>query len=69
MKELLTERQAAEYLGYVPTTLNAARSRGILGGVPGPKFIRLGKTIRYRKASLDEWIEQSPEQIKTTEAV
>ena len=51
---LLTERQAADYLGVRPQTLALWRMtlRHDLG------FIRVGTSIRYRARDLEQWLEQ-----------
>jgi len=48
----LDSDQAAQYIGLKRTTLEAWRCRG-----GGPKFAKLGRAVRYRKADLDDWIE------------
>ena len=48
----LDSDQAAEYLGLKRTTLEAWRCRG-----GGPRFVKLGRAVRYRQTDLDEWIE------------
>lgn len=58
-KPLLTERQAAEFLQLSPATLSTWRSRRgrvARDGKQGPPFLRLGRSIRYRRADLDAWI-------------
>jgi excisionase family DNA binding protein len=49
---LLTEAQAAAYLGVKPTSLLVWRSTGA-HRIP---FVRVGRLIRYRQADLDAWI-------------
>lgn len=51
---ILTEQQAAEYLGLSPKTLQARRhfSRP-------PRYIKLGRSIRYRLADLDSFITEN----------
>jgi len=50
---LLTERQAADFLGVTARCLQAWRYRG-----GGPKFVRISsRCIRYRQSDLREWIE------------
>lgn len=39
---------AAEYLGLSPATLTTWRCRG-----GGPRFCRMGRAVRYRRADLD----------------
>jgi len=48
----LNTRQAAEFLGMQPQTLDAWRCRGC-----GPRFVKLGRAVRYRRADLDAWVE------------
>lgn len=51
---LLTEREAATYLGMSVRTLQDRRVRG--GGCP---YIKLGMSVRYRRTDLDAWIESN----------
>ncbi len=51
-KRFLNSEEAADYLGLQRTTLEAWRCRG-----GGPRFVKLGRAVRYRQADLDEWIE------------
>jgi excisionase family DNA binding protein len=57
MKELLTEQEAAEYLGMHTNTLLKMRKPGI-NKRPLP-YVRInGKTIRYRKSEIDKFLEE-----------
>ncbi len=49
---LLTRRQAAEFLGLKPQTLEVWAAKRT-----GPPFVRVGGVVRYRQSDLDEWIE------------
>lgn len=49
---LLTEREAAEFLAVSPATLNAWRTRR-----QGPRYIKLGRAVRYQQADLAAWLE------------
>lgn len=49
---LLTEIQAAELLNLSTRTLQAWRIKG-----GGPRFLKLGRAIRYRIADLNTWLE------------
>lgn len=49
---LLTEIQAAELLNLSTRTLQAWRIKG-----GGPRFLKLGRAIRYRQADLNGWLE------------
>jgi excisionase family DNA binding protein len=53
--EHMTREQAAEYLNISVDALAMHAYRG-----SGPPYVRLGhRTIRYRKADLDQWLEDS----------
>jgi predicted DNA-binding transcriptional regulator AlpA len=50
---LLSDKQAAQFLGLKQGTLISWRVRGV-----GPPFYRLGgKLIYYRESDLREWVE------------
>ena len=51
-RHLLNTPEAAEYLDLQPCTLETWRSRG-----GGPKFLKLGRAVRYRLTDLDDFIE------------
>ena len=51
MPEMFTPAEAAEYVRYPEETLRRWRSLGI-----GPKFVKAGRHVRYRKVSLDRWL-------------
>lgn len=51
MSELLDTKSAAAYVALSPVTLNRYRVTG-----EGAKFVKLGKSVRYRRADLDDWI-------------
>lgn len=50
--ELLNEDQAAELITMRPQTLAVWRMKGI-----GPKFMRVGRLVRYRKSDLLAWLD------------
>jgi len=49
---LLKPEEAGEYLGFTPGWLAKLRMRG----GDGPRFIKLGRKVRYERSALDEWI-------------
>jgi predicted DNA-binding transcriptional regulator AlpA len=51
MLPLLTQRQAAAALCLSERTLERFRVSGF-----GPRFLRLGKSIRYRPADVERWL-------------
>ena len=48
---ILTTPQAARYLGLAVSTLNKWRCFG-----DGPKFLKLGRAVRYRQEDLDAFL-------------
>lgn len=44
--------EAAHYLGLQKTTLEAWRCRG-----GGPRYVKLGRAVRYRLSDLDAWLD------------
>ena len=53
---LMTSKEAAEYLRYSEYTLRRARVSKYLAGVAAPPYHKIGRTVRYKKEELDEWI-------------
>ena len=51
-QSLMTERQASAYLAVAVKTLQGWRWRG-----EGPRFLKLGRAVRYRRAELEAFIE------------
>ncbi|MEL6568289.1 MAG: helix-turn-helix domain-containing protein [Pseudomonadota bacterium] len=49
----LTVVEAASYLGLAVSTLNKWRTYG-----GGPRFMRLGRAIRYRQSELDNYLSE-----------
>ncbi len=48
-----TTEQAAEYVGLSSNTLNRWRYTG-----DGPRYLKLGRAVRYRQADLDAWLDE-----------
>ncbi len=54
LQQTLTPIQAAKYLGISEAVLRLWRSEG-----KGPRHFKAGeKLVRYRRADLDQWIEE-----------
>jgi excisionase family DNA binding protein len=51
-EKLLTVRDVAEYLGVPLATVYGWRSRGV-----GPVGIRVGKHVRFRRSSVEAFLE------------
>jgi excisionase family DNA binding protein len=59
----LTETQVAEQLGLSVATLRAWRHRG-----RGPRFLRLGRAVRYLPADLEEFVRASAVDMRSISA-
>ena len=58
---VLNTRAAAAFLGVSPRTLEGFRVRG-----GGPPFVKIGGAVRYRLASLEEYL-QDQERTSTSD--
>ena len=57
---VLTEKAAAIYIGMSRSFLGQDRMNGYREGrTPGPIFMKLGRSVRYRKEDLDVWLAQN----------
>jgi excisionase family DNA binding protein len=54
VRNMLTRREAAEYLGIRPQTLASWACNGRYG----LRFIKIGKCVRYKIADLDAFVER-----------
>ena len=60
-KITLTEKEAAIFINMSRSFLRHGRIDGSLEGrTPTPKFIKIGRAIRYPKKELDDWLAQFP---------
>ncbi len=58
-KRCLTEKEAALYVGMSVAFLRKDRSEGKLGNRrSGPRFLKIGKSVRYLKDDLDKWLDK-----------
>lgn len=55
--ELLTPVELGTMLGKSPASLSQWRYMGI-----GPRFIKAGRVIRYRRSDIDAWLDQQTRQ-------
>ena len=51
---MLTTAEAAEYCGLSRRTLEKRRGSG-----GGPRYLKLGRLVKYRVRDLEEWIARS----------
>jgi predicted DNA-binding transcriptional regulator AlpA len=58
-KRALSDREAATYVGMSVSFLRQDRLNGHREGrTPGPRWIKIGRSVRYLQEDLDEWLEQ-----------
>ncbi|MGE3319848.1 MAG: helix-turn-helix transcriptional regulator [Candidatus Berkiella sp.] len=58
MRRCLTEKEAAHYIGMSVSFLRRDRMEGVIGNrTPGPKWLKIGRSVRYLKEELDQWLE------------
>lgn len=58
IRRCLTEKEAAHYIGMSVSFLRKDRIEGQIGSrTPGPRFLKIGKSVRYLKDELDKWLE------------
>lgn len=58
-KKVFKEDEAAGYICMSRSYLSQDRNYGTLAKrTPGPKYIKIGRSIRYLKDDLDSWLEQ-----------
>ncbi|MEO8401037.1 MAG: DNA-binding protein [Gammaproteobacteria bacterium] len=56
-KITLTEKEASEYINMSRSFLRQDRMNGIRENrTQGPKFLKLGRSIRYLREDLDSWL-------------
>lgn len=49
---LMDSVQLADYLTNKPNTIEGWRIKGV-----GPRYIKIGRLVRYRLADVEEWLE------------
>lgn len=59
---LLTEGEAAAAIGFTPRFLQNRRLRG-----DGPRFVTIGRSVRYRPEDLTAWLEAQPRHTSTSD--
>ncbi len=60
-KRSLRDKEASEYIGMSESWLRHNRISGQrFGRVAGPRFIKVGRSVRYLKEDLDAWLGQFP---------
>ena len=63
-QQLMTLQDGAEYLKVSKSTLYSWRSKNEnTGPTKGPRSIKLGKHVRYRRTDVDAWVAEHEESI------
>tara|TARA_B100002049_G_C15901418_1_gene300103 strand:- start:16 stop:231 length:216 start_codon:yes stop_codon:yes gene_type:complete len=58
-KRALSESETAEYIGMSRSFLRQARMHGNREKrTPAPPFIKVGRSVRYLREDLDNWLNQ-----------
>ncbi|WP_019677706.1 helix-turn-helix transcriptional regulator [Arsukibacterium perlucidum] len=56
-KKVLSEIETAEYIGMSRSFLRQSRMEGNrASGTPAPPFVKIGRSVRYIKDDLDNWL-------------
>tara|TARA_R110002050_G_scaffold216254_2_gene352360 strand:+ start:1164 stop:1430 length:267 start_codon:yes stop_codon:yes gene_type:complete len=58
INQLITSKEAAVLLDIADTTLRISRTTGKLFGVATPDYIKLGRNVRYKRETLEQWFAQ-----------
>jgi len=63
---LLKNNSAADLVNCAHTTLKLSRCTGQLFGVKAPEYIKRGRSVVYRKSTLEKWLAQFVERPNTS---
>jgi predicted DNA-binding transcriptional regulator AlpA len=70
VKRALTEIETAEYIGMSRSFLRQSRMEGSRDNrTPAPKFIKIGRSVRYLIEDLDNWLDSLCKQTHLMERV
>lgn len=53
---MVNDKEAATILSVAPQTLRHSRCTGYLLGIPAPKHIKFGKSVRYKVSEIESWV-------------
>ena len=57
---VMNEKEAASYIGMSLSYLRHDRCYGVTGNkTAGPVFVKVGRSIRYLKTDLHDWLNQN----------
>lgn len=66
-KPRFSDHEAAAFIGCSAYTLKRSRTTGTLLGVVAPAHVKLGRMVRYERATLEQWLSQFPEYQNTAQ--
>jgi|TARA_B110000908_G_scaffold155053_1_gene192904 hypothetical protein len=64
---IIPTQDAARLIGAAPSSLKQSRYTGLLFGKPAPKFIKMGRSARYKLVELLKFRDQFPEYENTSQ--
>lgn len=64
---ILSDIEAAKVLDSTSASMKQSRYTGVLFGRPAPKFIKMGRSAKYKLSTLLDFIDQFPEFQNTAE--
>lgn len=68
-KRALSEKEASEYIGMSRSFLRQSRMDGNRENrTPAPPFLKIGRSVRYLKEDLDNWLNSFSKQTHCLEA-
>ena len=56
MSKLLTSKDLAEKLSVNSQLINESRVSGQLLGADAPKFLKMGRSVRYEESTIEAWL-------------
>jgi len=69
IKRAFSEIEASQYIGMSRSFLRQSRMEGNrLNRTPAPRFIKIGRSVRYLKEDLDNWLDSFYKQSHLSEA-
>jgi len=69
-KRALNEQETSQYIGMSRSYLRKSRMDGELTNrTPAPRFIKIGRSVRYLKEDLDIWLDSFYKQSHIMEGV
>ncbi|MFT6992553.1 MAG: putative DNA-binding transcriptional regulator AlpA [Paraglaciecola sp.] len=61
LKRLNSSKEVAFYLNVSDVSMRQARLTDLLLGVKAPKFIKIGRTVRYKDSDIEAWLDSLDE--------